>query len=288
MATVTIATEGPIQGLTLNEWTAAQLAAANKRTDISLVSFYGLRLDGGRPGIAFRGVTFKSCGFAHSKFSNITFINCRFEGVDLTRTQFRNCLFSRCRFVNCNPYFAIFPNSDIDPKSFAGIYRAMGCYTKSSDYNRATRLFSNLRQSLLRNGDVRKSRRAEYYLRVWERKKLWVHFWKKNEHSCFPWLQSLFLGGLNGYGQRPEYTLFWMAAVISGFGEFYRYFFPKMIVTGNGHLDCWYFSFRVFFAQAFARELPQVRLLACQVSEFGLGLILIAIFIGSAARKVSV
>jgi hypothetical protein len=286
-ATVTITQEGPLQGQTLNVWTATQLAVAGNLTEVTRVSFYGSKLDGGRAGMAFRGITFKLCGFAHSVFSDISFINCRFESVDLTRTQFRNCLFSRCRFRNSNPYYALFPNSDVDPSSFAGLYRATGCYTKNDDYNRATRLFSNLRTSLHRKGDVRKSRRAEYYLRVWERKKLWVHYWKKKEHSPFPWLQSLFFGGLNGYGERPQYTFFWMGMVISTFAEMYRQFIPGAVQAGQSYLNYWYFSFRVFFAQAFGQAPPPARLLLFQLTEFSVGLVLIAVFIGSVTRKLS-
>jgi hypothetical protein len=282
-----ITQKGLLQGLTLDVWGAVDLAAAGKRTEIKLVSFYRQRLDGGRPGMSFRGVTFKQCGFGHSVFTNISFINCRFEEVDLTRTQFRNCLFSRCKFIKSDPYYALFPQSDIDPSSFAGIYRATGCYANSTDYNKATLLFSNLRASLSRRGDVRKAKRAEYYLRVWERKKLWIYSWKKKDHGPFVWLQSLFLGGLNGYGERPQYALVWMVFVITVFAAVYRCFFTTAITTGQGFLDDWYFSFRVFFAQAFGPQLPAPRLLLCQVVEFGFGLILVAVFIGSAARKLS-
>ena len=284
---VKITQQGLLQGLTLDVWGAAELAAAGKRTEIQLVSFYRQRLDGGRPGISFRGVTFRRCGFGHSIFSNISFINCRFEEVDLTRSQFRNCLFSSCKFINSDPYYALFPHSDIDPSSFAGTYRATGCYTKSRDYNKATLLFSNLRASLIRRGDVRKAKRAEYYLRVWERKKLWVYSWKRKDHGKFVWLQSLFLGSLNGYGERPQYTLVRMIAVITLFAAAYRHLFATAITTGQGYLDDWYFSFRVFFAQAFGPQLPAPRLLLCQGVEFGFGLILVAVFIGSAARKLS-
>jgi len=287
MAQILITQQGLLSGLTLDQWDAAELTAATRRTEIEQVSFYRRRLDGGKSGISFRGITFKRCGFGHSVFSNINFINCRFESVDLTRTQFRKCLFSQCKFVSCDPYYAVFPRSDIDPSSFAGIYTVKGCYTKTSDYNKATVLFSNLRTSLLRQGDTRKSKRAEYYLRVWDRKKLWVHAWKKGDRSLLVWLQSLFLGGLNGYGERPQYTLLWMIGLISAFAGAYGHFSPTAGTMGHGYLTDWYFSFRVFFAQAFGPQLPPTHLLLCQLVEFGCGLILVAVFIGSTARKLS-
>jgi hypothetical protein len=283
----TVAVQGGVlNGLTLTVWDAAALANAARGTEIENVSFYRDIFRGG-PSSAFRGVTFKGCGFGHSVFENTSFINCKFQRVDLTRTQFRNCVFSRCRFVNCDPYNAIFPNTDIDPVSFAGFFRSKGCYKKPSEYNKAIRLFSNLRKTLLRRGDARKSRRAEYYFRVWERKKLWVYYNKKERDSIFPWFWSLLLGAVNGYGERPQYTLFWMFATISLWALGYWHFFPQVVAACHGKFDYWYFSFRLFFAQGFGQQPPPFPLLICQLTEFGFGLILIAILIGSSARKFS-
>ena len=279
MASVQLTT-GLLVGKTLHVWDANALvnAADSNHGKIEDVSFYRGELQRK----TLRGIAFGNCNFARSRFERVTFRKCTFTKVDFTRTTFVECSFSECRFVDCDPYNARFIRCVVDPSEFEK------CYTEDSLWNKALILFANLRRGLESAGNGRMARVAEYHYRVWERRRLyWL--WRVHETSGFwPWFRSLLVSILTGYGERPVYVGTWMLVLISAMAEIYRRWFPYVVSNGNAALgDYWYFSFKVFCAQGFAGEFVTTGLLCCQVTEFALGLILIALLVGSVTRKLS-
>ena len=79
-----------------------------------------------------------------------------------------------------------------------------------------------------------------------------------------------------------------MLVLISIMAAIYRKWFPHAVSADNaGFGDYWYFSFKVFCAQGFASQFVTAGLLCCQVTEFAIGLVLIALMVGSVTRKLS-
>lgn len=270
---------GILRGIDLEVWDAAKLAefAHSEQTpELSRVSFYGGKLQR----LVFRGSHFIECSFARSRFVSVTFRRCAFKKVDLTRVRFLDCHFSDCTFENCDPYNLGFVRSVVTPGSFKRCYQ-------EKDYNKALILFANLRVGLERAGDFRLARAAEYYYRVWERRRSY-HLWRDRETSGItPWLWSLFLGSLTGYGERPAYLSIWVAGLITLMAAVYKHWFPLVVTTPQQFATYWYFSFKVFCAQGFTSDYPGGGLFACQLSEFVIGLIFISLLVGAITRKLS-
>jgi hypothetical protein len=252
--------------------------AQTESIELDHVSFYKKALSH----VTFRGVTFRACSLAQSSFEHVNFRKCKFDQVDLTRTRFANCYFSDCSFIDCDPYNALFPDSVVDPSAFKK------CYTSNKDLNKALLLFSGLKRDLQAAGNSRASRAADYYYSKWERRLLY-HRWRFRQMSgARPWLWSLILGSLTGYGERPIYLLFWMFSMITGMGVVYKTYFPFSLSPGNYDFwSYWYFSFKIFCAKGFTNDVLSGGLLFCQVAEFTFGLILLALLIGSVTRKLS-
>lgn len=96
------------------------------------------------------------------------------------------------------------------------------------------------------------------------------------------------LAVLMGYGERPAYLGGWMFALITVMALVYQKWFPFSVnPSASGFVDYWYFSLKIFCAQGFASSYFTVGLMATQVVEFALGLILIALLVGSVTRKLS-
>jgi Pentapeptide repeats (9 copies) len=272
--------KGLLKGVDVEIWDAAKLGdfarseGAGELTQASLYSGELRRL-------VFRGITFTECSFARTRFVEVTFRRCKFKKVDLTRALFRDCHFSDCIFENCDPYNCSFLRTVVDPATFKP------CYGEK-DWNRALILFANLKLGFEKAGNGRLARATEYRYRIWERRRLY-HLWRDRETSGpFPWVGSLLVGSLTGYGERPAYVAGWMIALITAMSFVYRHWFPFVATPAdNSFARYWYFSFKVFCARGFAPEYATAGLLACQVVEFALGLVLIALLVGSITRKLS-
>jgi hypothetical protein len=272
---------GFLKGETLQPWDAAKLedfADSNERKKLEDISFYRDKLERK----TFRGVTFRNCNFARTRFERITFRRCKFTRVDLTKCVFTGCSFSECDFTNCDPYNATFEGCAVDPAQFKN------CYVGDDLYNKALILFANLRRSLESSGDGRMARAAQYYYRVWDRRRLYA-LWRKSEAGgALPWLRSLIVAAVTGYGERPELIGAWMIMLVTVMSLVYRYAFAGFVPRPSGGFgDFWYFSLKVFCAQGFDSRFSTTGLLACQVAEFALGLVLISLFVGSVTRKLS-
>ncbi len=279
MATVHI-DKGILKGIDLEVWDGAKLvefARSEQSFDLSRVAYYAGELQRQ----VFRGVNFTECSFARSRFVSVTFRRCQFRRVDLTRTKFLDCHFSECVFEDCDPYNPRFVRTVVKPAAFKRCYR-------EKDYNKALLLFTNLRSGFERAGDIRLARAAEYYYRLWERRRSY-HLWRHRETSGITsWLGSLFLGSLTGYGERPAYLGVWVTALITIMAAVYQRWFPFVVATASTNFAAyWYFSFKVFCGRGFTPEYVSTALLGCQVSEFTLGLIFISLLVGSVARKLS-
>lgn len=266
----------------LNDTDLRGLAQSPVATDLVRASFYKGNLSGNQTGVTFFGISFKDCNFARSIFERVNFSRCRFTRVDLTRSVFKDCFFSDTTFVSCDPYYASFEQTEIDPAAFKNCFRA------HSEWNKALILFSNLRKSLKDMGESRFSRAAEYYFRVWQRRRLF-HRWRFKRISGFgTWFGSLCLGGLTGYGERPVYLAGWAFLIITILSGVYMKWLPSA-VDGVDHRfrDYWYHSFRVFFAQGLTNGFQSIPLCCVQVFEFLSGLVMVSLLIGSIARKLS-
>lgn len=246
--------------------------------ELKSISFYKASL--GRA--AFRGVKFLECSLSKSAFESVTFRKCIFTRVDLTRSKFTNCYFSDCKFIDCDPYYASFVETVVEPRAFKKCY-----LSGETDLNKALLLFSMLKRNLAEAGDNPGSRAADYYYRRWQRRLLY-HRWRFREVSGgMPWLWSLLLGALTAYGERPAYLLIWIFSLITAMGAVYSKYFPSVVAgTANGFLSYWYFSFRIFCAKGFTEAVGK-GLVAAQVSEFTVGLVFLALFVGSITRKLS-
>lgn len=280
MATVDL-TSGILAGTTLEVWDAEQLGYAADsihRDRLEKVSFYRGELRRK----TFRGVTFQSCSFARTTFRSISFRKCAFNNVDMIRTVFVDCTFSECDFLNCDPYNARFTRCAVDPAYFKK------CYQDDNVYNKALILFSTLRQSLEREGNGRMARTAEYYYRIWERRRLY-HLWRTKETSGFwPWCRSFLVAILTGYGERPVYIGGWILALITFMGFVYQRWFPAAIGAKQANFaDYWFFSFRLFCTQGLTSTFAGRGVVACEVLEVAIGLVLIALLLGSVTRKLS-
>lgn len=184
--------------------------------------------------------------------------------------------------MDCDPYYAKFQRCVLDPSEFSD------CYRDDKVWNKALILFATLRRSLDLAGNSRMARVAEYHYRIWERKRLyWL--WRHAETSGpLPWLRSMFAFILTGYGERPIYVDGWMLMLIALMGEIYQNLFPY-VITGDHltFLDYWFFSFKIFCAKGFTNSYQTSGLLLSQVTEFSIGLVLIALLVGSVTRKLS-
>jgi hypothetical protein len=280
--TAVLVSTGILKGLSLEEATPAELQAKAEPahlTELTNISFYKKEL--GRA--VYRGVNFSNCGFAKSTLDHVSFYKCKFTKVDFTRTKFVNCFFFECTFQDCDPYHVSFENTEINPASFKK------CYRFTSDWNKALILFSELRRSLLESGDGRLSRVADYYFRSWQRRRL-HHLWKNKQLSGFlPWFWSVCLWLITGYGERPGYLLLWALGLISALGAVYKFWFPSVLqnVSNPIYRDFWYLSFQIFFGKGLSATAQSAGLLTVEVSEFACGLVLIALLIASATRKLS-
>jgi Pentapeptide repeats (9 copies) len=273
--------KGKLAGVQLREITESELRALSQsanRTAIAGVSYY----KGTLKRAVFQGIQFSESNFARVQFENVAFSRCEFRKVDFTRAAFKDCSFSDCRFINCDPYYVSFERTEIDPSVFKD------CFTSHDEWNKALILFSNLQVQLRAAGETRFSRIAEYYFRIWQRRRLF-HRWKFKRIAGFgSWFWSLCIAAFTGYGERPIYLAGWAFVVITAMSEIYMRWMPYAI-TGPNHrfVEYWYYSFKMFFAQGFSREFQSVQLSAAQMSEFVLGLVMVALLIGSVARKLS-
>ena len=254
------------------------LSDSRDRTDLSRASFYR----GTLKKATFQGIAFKECNFARVIFDDVTFSRCTFTSVDLTRAVFRDCFFSNTTFDSCVPYNASFERTEIDPSSFKR------CFSAHSEWNKALRLFSNLRLSLRDMGETRSSRTAEYYFRLWQRRRLY-HRWQFKRISGFSeWIWSLCLGALTGYGERPIYLAGWALADVTAVSVVYMRWLPYALDSPSHRFrDYWYYSFKVFFAQGLSAGYQSIPLSIVQVAEFLSGLVMVSLLIGSIARKLS-
>jgi hypothetical protein len=271
---------GLLKGLDLEAHNPEQLVDLSRAQDANVlegVSFYDQTLRR----VTFRGIAFNECNFARSTFDSVVFRKCTFSKVDLTRTRFRNCYFSDCRFLDCDPYYAHFVGTVVAPSAFRG------CYPRKQDSNKALLLFAGLKRSFDGAGDHRAARAADYYYRRWERVLFYQRWRSKETSGVTPWLWSLLIGSLTGYGERPVYLAAWMVGLVTLAAFVYMTWLPSSVASAQSYWDYWYFSFRVFCAQGFAAAFAGVGLLICQVVEFAFGLVLISLLLGSIARKLS-
>lgn len=262
----------------VTEWDLRRLSKSSERTELARSSFY----KGSLIKDTFQGMTFRECNFARANFQKVTFSRCKFIRVDLTRTVFKECFFSETTFVDCDPYYISFEQSEIDPSAFKR------CFSSHAEWNKALIVFSNLRHSLKETSETRSSRTAEYYFRVWQRRRLY-HRWHFKRISSFgPWFTSLCLGALTGYGERPIYLAGWAFTVITFLSAVYMKWLPYAL-EGMNHTfwDYWYYSFKVFFAQGLSAGFQSVSLSAVQLAEFLSGVVMVSLLIGSIARKLS-
>lgn len=277
---VTIA-KGILSGLTLRELAPEdllRLSQSSTQTALTLCSFYKGNIDK----LTFRGITFKECSFARVNFSSVTFSRCKFVRVDLTRASFRDCFFSDTPFVDCDPYFASFDHTEIAPSSFRR------CFLMHSEWNKALRLFASLRVSLKEMGETRSSRAAEYYFRVWQRRRLFHRWHLKRISGVSAWFWSLCLGAFTGYGERPIYLAAWAFALITALSGVYMKWLPYAVGGQDpSFLGYWYYSFKVFFAQGLSAGFQSISLSVIQVGEFIAGLVMVSLLIGSIVRKLS-
>jgi hypothetical protein len=280
-------TKGTLAGLNLQEITEGDLRNLSQSpvsTELNRKSFYKgeLGTKNSPGGVTFQGISFKECSFARATFEEINFSRCEFIHVDLTRAIFKGCFFSDTTFLDCDPYYTSFQRTEIDPSAFKSCFRA------HSEWNKALLLFSNLRRSLRELGETRSSRTAEYYFRVWQRRRLY-HRWHFKRNSGFgTWFASLCLGGLTGYGERPVYLAGWAFALITTLSVIYMKWLPYALSGVNlRYRDYWYYSFKVFFAQGLAASFQSIPLSVIQLSEFLSGLVMVSLLIGSIARKLS-
>ncbi len=279
-ATVSL-TKGILAGLNLQELTVEdlrKLSQSSVRTELARASFY----KGNLGNATFQGITFKECSFARVRFEKINFSRCKFIRVDLTRAVFEDCFFSDTTFVHSDPYHASFERTEIDPSSFKS------CFAMHTEWNKALLLFSNLRLSLKELGETRSSRTAEYYFRVWQRRRLF-HRWHFKRIAGFgAWFWSLCLGALTGYGERPFYLAAWAFGVITALSAIYMKWLPYALDGGNRRfVEYWYYSFKVFFAQELSIGFQSIPLSVAQIAEFLSGIIMVSLLIGSIARKLS-
>src|SRR6266851_3570245 len=200
-----------------------------------------------------------------------------FDGVSFTE-----CVLFDCIFKDSDPYYAVFESTEVDPSAFKR------CYVSLSEWNKALVLFAHLRTALEEYGETRSSRSAEYYFRVWQRRRLW-HQWRSKRMMSFgPWLWSLCIGALTGYGERPIYLGGWALAIVTLWAQIYRAFFPFALANaGHTFMEFWYYSFKVFFARGPAADFQTSGLAILQASEFLFGIIWVSLLIGSVARKLS-
>lgn len=276
--------KGILSGLNLRELTEADLRKLSQSGDpaeLVRASFY----KGAIERATFRGVTFEECSFARATFTNVNFSRCIFHRVDLTKTALKNCFFSDTTFVDCDPYNATFWRTEISPSSFKRCIRGTRA---DRELNKALILYSTLRRSLREMGETRLSKAADYYFRVWQRKRLY-HRWHLTRISGFgPWIWSLCLGALTGYGERPVYLAGWAFAVITGLSMIYMEWIPSALDIAHRHFgDYWYYSFRVFFAQGLSNAYQSPVLSTLQAAEFLSGLVMVSLLIGSVVRKLS-
>jgi hypothetical protein len=96
------------------------------------------------------------------------------------------------------------------------------------------------------------------------------------------------LGGFTGYGERPSYLAIWAFGFITALSLVYMIWFPSVPINGNNNfMSYWYYSFKVFFAQGLDVGFQSMRLAFVQMGEFLSGLVMVALLIGSIARKLS-
>jgi hypothetical protein len=132
------------------------------------------------------------------------------------------------------------------------------------------------------------ARAAEYYYRVWERRRLY-HLWKTKETSGFwPYCRSCVVAILTGYGEQPIYIGGWIIFLITAMGFVYQRWFPGAVGTKEAKFaDYWFFSFKLFCAQGLTSMSVSRGFVACQVLEVAIGLVLVALLVGSVTRKLS-
>ncbi len=273
--------KGKLAGLELTEATEEDLTRLSRSTSqvqLRKTSFYQRSLSG----VIFQGLAFTECNFAKATLEKVTFSRCKFSKVDFTRTSFKGCFFSDCTFSDCDIYYPSFSETEVDPASFKN------CFLLHEEWNKALILFAELRRSLREIGESRLSRKADYFFRVWQRRRLF-HRWKLKRIAGFaPWFWSLCIGALNGYGERPQYLAFWAFGVVSAASVIYKVWLPYALNVPNPRLvDYWFYSFKVFFAQGLSAGFQSVSLMLMQTGEFLAGLILVSLLIGSTARKLS-
>jgi hypothetical protein len=272
--------KGKLAGLELREITESDLRAVSQsanRTDLTRVSFY----KGALKRAIFQGINFTEANFARVQFEDISFSRCKFQKVDFTQTSFKSCVFSDCSFVDCDPYYASFEKTEVDPSAFKR------CFS-SQEWNKALILFSRLVAELRDMGESRFSRVAEYYFRIWQRKRLFHRWWFKRIAGFGSWFWSLCNYAFTGYGERPMYLAGWAVVVITSMSEIYMKWIPYAL-TGPNHrfVEYWYYSFKVFFGRGLVSEFQTALLSFVQMSEFLLGLVMVALLIGSVARKLA-
>jgi hypothetical protein len=264
---------------TITETELRAVAQSPNRTDVAKVSFY----KGTLKKAVFQGINFTESNFARVEFEGIAFSRCKFQRVDFTRANFKDCTFSDCSFVDCDPYYASFDKTEIDPSAFKH------CFASHDEWNKALILFSRLLIALRDAGETRFSRVAEYYFRVWQRRRLY-HRWRFKRIAGFgSWFWSLCIGAFTGYGERPFYLAAWAFLVITATSEIYMKWTPYALTTVQRHrfVEYWYYSFKIFFGRGLTSEFQSAQLSAVQMSEFALGLVMVALLIGSVSRKLS-
>lgn len=272
--------KGKLAGLDLREITEGDLRAVAQsanRTDLTRVSFYR----GAIKRAIFQGIKFTESNFARVQFEDISFSRCGFRKVDFTQASFKGCVFSDCSFVDCDLYYASFEKTEIDPSAFKR------CFS-SKEWNKALILFSRLLLELREMGETRFSRIAEYHFRVWQRKRLF-HRWRFKRIAGFgSWFWNFCNYVVTGYGERPMYLAGWALVIITASAGIYMEWIPYALSGANHRfVEYWYYSFKMFFGRGLASDFQTAWLSFVQMSEFLVGLVMVALLIGSVTRKLA-
>jgi len=178
----------------------------------------------------FRDVGFKNARFANCNLSQATFAQCylrraQFEKCDLVNSHFVSCDFSQAAIVESRIDFASFSNCEIGLQNIK--------FRTDASAQAMVRVCRSLKLNAMSMGNFADAGHLTYLEKTHERRALHA----RGEWA--PWLGSLLLDWMWGYGEKPWRLVFFMAVNIVLFGALLYW---AQAIPGKGWWDHIYFS----------------------------------------------
>ncbi len=203
---------------------------------------------------------FQNVSLAKTKFSNLTFKECKFEDCLFIASDFISVEFHRCKFINCNFYKSEMTNVYIDPTCFAFDKSYL-----STHANVGVDLFHTLLENSASSRQSEFEMKSDMLFRKWKRAQLKFDL-KKDKISKFEYYsnksKSYIYEKIAGFGYKPGRFAFWTVAVFLFVSLFNHLVLAESLSVDGvklvqpSYADSIFYSFSMLTALGFSSIIP--------------------------------